>query len=244
MPGNGGTRRAADHPGRRDGASRGCGVAHRASARPGRRLPWPIRRMPGGHRVSQADDKRTERTMEDRAPREDGRLYDHEDRGDIRGGSGDRRRGPIADWGGDELFGSRPARRSRPGAPSQAAPPTRAMASRRTPPPPGHASRTPPRHPHAHPAGPGRGVAPRWRSASRGTRRPARRRAGVRAGRPRGVGAGFARAPHRRHRRARRPPRSRRAVPDHLGARPDHAAAWAVGLGLLLILVAILTAGI
>ena len=171
-------------------------------------------------------------------------LYDHEDRGDVADGA--RRRGPVADWGGDELFDRRPVRRSRPGAtaPTASRTPGHGVSPHATAAPQQEHQRSQAASPgHGRPATAGRGWAPvelrdlpterapevRIEEAPPAAGEPtgAQRRTIVISGRPAGT-------------RSRR----RSGVPDHLGTRPDHTAAWAVGLGLVLILVAILTAGI
>ncbi len=226
--------------------------------------------------------------MHERALRDTRFVYDHEDHGDVapepeptdaRGAvtiqedSRGRRR-EIADWGGDELFGGRVARRrfSRAGIRPEdhAAPP--------------HASGAPARHPGERPSGrftraeERRGgpepseagetptddvAAGRFRGPA-----PAPALAGetptddVAAGRFRRPAAGRSQAGHgptpvsgrRTVRiggapddampaappRRRRPPRT---VHERVGASPDRIAAWAFALGLVLILIAIVTAG-
>ncbi len=254
--------------------------------------------------------------MQERAPRDLRVVYDHEDHVDagaepVPGDARDAvtvhedsrgRRREIADWGGDELFGGRVARRrftrTGPRPEGHAAPPHASGATARHPgelssgrfsraderrggPEPFEAELTddaPTDDAPTDDAASGRFRRPAPRAAGETPtddvaagrfRRPAppapERPADDTPGRPRGPGAGRSEAgrgptpvagrrtvrigsrpeaaddaipggPTRR----RRPPRP---VHERVGASPDRLAAWAFALGLVLILIAVVTAG-
>jgi hypothetical protein len=141
-----------------------------------------------------------------------------------------RRRRPVADWGGDDLFNHVPRRRfTRPGAGAHVRRPGATSATshqlRRSAEP---SSNAPQRHSDSdgHEDGPVSMLA----AAHSAVERPI---ITVYEDSPT---AGAA-APVERVRR-----RPRRTVDQRLGPRPDRIAAWAFGLGVLLILLAVATA--
>ena len=160
--------------------------------------------------------------------RGDRAVYDHETE-DPRGA---RRRRPVADWGvNEELFDRMPSPRRRFGRAGEAPPARRESHPRE-------------RRVEAHEAAPRREVASR-EVASREEPRPVAQRddraVSPRAAAPRGGVEGRRTVVIGGQASAARRPRPARTVEERVGPRPDRLAAYAVALGLLLIVIAFLT---
>jgi hypothetical protein len=167
-------------------------------------------------------------------------VYDHETE-DPRGA---RRRGPVADWGvGEELFDRMPSPRRRFGRTGEAPPVRRDSHPRERRFEPTHETvepreRSTPREDRAavaverEHATVAMDLVPRGDSAPVAPRRDPAARGGV-EGRRTVVIGGQASAARR--------PRPSRTVGERVGPRPDRLAAYAVALGVLLILIAFLT---
>lgn len=143
---------------------------------------------------------------------------------------GGRRRRPAPDWGGDDLFDHVPRRRFAPSTEDR----------RRSGPEPAHAAsrasrasaaiEVPVPAPVQRPEPVEELVRARRAEYETMSPPPAGRRTVTVTGRP-----GHGLVAHQ--------PRPGRSVEHRIGARPDQLAAWAVALGLLLILVAVATSG-
>jgi hypothetical protein len=149
-----------------------------------------------------------------------GEFYDHENDADLELGG---RRRSVADWGADDLFDRiEHSPRRRRSAKSLAARDRRISG-----PMSGAATITRIEDAPSYPAG----DAPVAPAEAHAAVAEAGRRTVTVTGRPQPLPA---RKPERR-----RPPRT---VEERIGHRPDRVAAWAVGLGMLLILIAVGTA--